>query len=156
MPTIFTHAIVPLAAGIGLGRQRISRPLLWAGCIAAMLPDLDVIGFRLHIAYASDFGHRGVSHSLFFALVLGMLAASQAARLKTRPALAFCWISFSAASHGLLDMLTNGGLGVAWWWPLTDQRYFFPWRVIQVSPLKLQRFLDPDAIGVISSELLWV
>ena len=35
------------------------------------LPDADVIGFRFGISYADAFGHRGFSHSLAFALLMG-------------------------------------------------------------------------------------
>jgi hypothetical protein len=70
MPTILTHMAVPLAVAIGAGSRIISRRLLVAGAIGAMLPDLDVIGFRFGIEYASDFGHRGFTHSLMFAAFL--------------------------------------------------------------------------------------
>jgi len=30
--------------------------------------------------------------------------------------------------HGLLDMITNGGKGVAFLWPFTSERFFFPAR----------------------------
>jgi inner membrane protein len=52
-------------------------------------------------------------------------------------------------------MLTNGGHGVAILWPLSDQRYFFDWRPIQVSPLQASRFVT-RAAGIASSEFLWI
>ncbi|MDO8697617.1 MAG: metal-dependent hydrolase, partial [Pseudomonas sp.] len=82
MPTILTHAAVPLALGLGLGSRIVPPRLLLAGVLAAMLPDLDVLAFLLHISYADDFGHRGISHSLLFALSVGLLALLAAPQLR--------------------------------------------------------------------------
>ena len=38
MPTIFTHAVVPLAAGLALGRTALPPRLVAAGVVAAMAP----------------------------------------------------------------------------------------------------------------------
>lgn len=75
MPSIITHAAVPLALWCAADRGRIPAWLLAAGVVAAMLPDADVLAFALHIPYADAFGHRGASHSLLFADVLAALAA---------------------------------------------------------------------------------
>jgi inner membrane protein len=156
MPTILSHAAVPLALGLGLGTRMVPPRLLLAGVLAAMLPDLDVIAFRLHIPYADNFGHRGVSHSLLFAVLIGLLALTTAPLLRTTRWRALAFISVCAASHGLLDMFTNGGLGVALWWPWSAERLFSPWQVIEVSPLTWQRLLSPRGLAVLFSELYWV
>ncbi|MEV5117382.1 metal-dependent hydrolase [Stenotrophomonas indicatrix] len=75
MPSIITHAAVPLALWCAADRGRIPPRLLAAGVVAAMLPDADVLAFALHIPYADAFGHRGASHSLLFACALAVLAA---------------------------------------------------------------------------------
>ena len=154
MPSIISHAAVPLGVGIGLGRPTISRPLLAAGVIASMLPDADVMLFRFGATYDTVWSHRGFSHSLCFALLLGVVAALLLRKVAPR-LLTLAFVAFSAASHGLLDMMTNGGHGVAILWPLTDQRYFFDWRPIQVSPLAFGR-LWARAAAVIKTELLWI
>lgn len=154
VPSIISHAAVPLALGVGLGERIISRPLLVAGVAASMLPDADVILFRFGATYANVWSHRGFSHSLGFAIVLG-LAVALAMRSRVRPAVAFGFVGFAALSHGLLDMMTNGGHGVAILWPLADTRYFFDWRPIQVSPLAASRFML-RAAAVIKTELEWI
>lgn len=156
MPTVFTHAIVPLAVAAGLGRRTISTRLAWAGAAAAMLPDLDVIAFRFGIAYAHEFGHRGASHSLGFALLMAALAFACAPWLRSRRLVAAGFIGASTASHPLLDMLTDGGLGVALWWPWSDDRVFAALRVIEVSPISVRRFLDGRGWEVLQSEFVWV
>ena len=156
MPTILTHSAVPLALGLGLGARIVPRRLLLAGVVASILPDLDVVAFRLHIAYADTLGHRGASHSLAFALFVALLALLGARHLQTSRRTAFLYIAACAASHPLLDMFTNGGLGVALWWPWSDARVFSAWQVIEVSPLSLDRILSARGWTVLKSELLWV
>lgn len=155
MPTIFTHAAVPLLLGASAGQHRISRRLLSAGAIAAMLPDADTLGFGFGVAYASDFGHRGATHSIVFALALAFVAAALSKWLRTSPWRAFGFVGLAALSHPLLDALTNGGLGVALAWPFDDERFFFPWRPIEVSPIGA-RFFSARGLTVIGSELLVV
>lgn len=156
MPTILTHPAVPLMLGVALGPALVPRRLLLAGLVASVLPDADVLGFKLGITYAQDLGHRGVSHSLLFALLLGLLAVAMAPWLRSPRRVAFAFVAAAAASHGLLDMCTNGGLGVAFLWPWSAERLFFPAHPIQVSPFSLSKVFGPDAMRLFSSELAWV
>jgi inner membrane protein len=50
-------------------------------------------------------------------------------------ALAALFALVALGSHGLLDALTDGGLGAALFWPLTAERYFAPVRPIPVAPI---------------------
>ena len=59
------------------------------------------------------------------------------------------------ASHGVLDALTNGGLGVAFFAPFDNTRYFFPWTPIVVSPIGAD-FFGLRGLHVITSEVLFV
>jgi len=156
MPTIISHTAVPLALGVGLGPEVVSRRLLIAGIAACVLPDLDVIGFRFHIAYADVLGHRGFSHSLLFAAIVAGLAACASRVLRTTPARAFWFVLAATASHGVLDAFTNGGLGVALLWPWSADRYFAPIRPIEVAPLSVDRLFSQRGTQVLLSELIWV
>jgi len=156
MPTVLTHAAVPVALAAGLGSRIVPPRLLLAGVVASVLPDLDVVAFHLGIAYAAPLGHRGISHSLAFAALLAVIAALLARSLRSTRLAAAVFAGACAASHGLLDMCTNGGLGVALWWPFSEQRVFSAWRVIEVSPLSPQRILGARGLAVMQSELLWV
>ena len=155
MPTIFTHAVVPLALGLALGRNTISPRLIAAGMFAAIAPDFDTVAFKLGIAYADQFGHRGASHSLLFALAVGLCGAVMAPWLKTTRWRALLFLAFCTASHPLLDALTNGGLGVALLWPWSHERFFAPWRPIAVSPIGAG-FFSLRGLAVLWSEFLWV
>jgi inner membrane protein len=156
MPTIITHAVVPLALGLGLGAGVVSRRLLLAGIVASVMPDVDVVAFKLGIAYGDAVGHRGASHSIAFALLLGVIALLCARRLQATRAAAFAFVGLAALSHPLLDMFTDGGLGVALWWPFSLERVFAPWQVIAVSPIGINRFLSARGLAVLQSELMWV
>ena len=153
MPTILTHAVLPLAAGLALGPSRIAKPVLITGMVLAMLPDADVIGFKLGVDYADQFGHRGASHAL---LVAAVVAAAVAAIMRPANAqLIFAFLFASMASHGILDAFTSGGLGPALLWPFSDARYFAAVTPIRVSPIDVG-FFSARGVLVIVSEALWV
>jgi inner membrane protein len=156
MPSILSHPAVPLALALGLGRQVVSERLLLAGVAASVVPDLDVVAFRLGIPYADDLGHRGFTHSLPFAAFVALAAACAFRALRTTFTRAFWFVLVATASHGILDSFTNGGLGVAFFWPWSGERYFAPIRVIEVSPLSIQRFISEEGARVVLSELIWV
>ena len=107
-----------------------------------MLPDLDVIGLRLGIPYGHPLGHRGFTHSIAFGIFLGLAATPFASRLNAAPHIVFFLISLSAISHGVLDAMTNGGLGVAFFWPFSNSRFFLPWRPLYVSPMEITGFFS--------------
>jgi inner membrane protein len=55
----------------------------------------------------------------------------------------------------VLDAMTDGGSGVAFWAPFDDERYFLPWRPIPVSPIG-RRFFTERGVAVLEGELLLV
>jgi inner membrane protein len=122
------------------------------------LPDADVLGFPLGIRYEDVLGHRGLSHSLVFAFVLSWIVTFVAfPRLPERWTrfLLFSCFFIVTASHGALDAMTDGGLGIAFFAPFDNTRYFFPFRPIKVSPIGLS-FFSARGLDVIWSELLWL
>lgn len=153
MPTIFTHAVVPLAIAAAAGGNRISPKLAIAGAGFAILPDFDVIGFRLGIEYAHEWGHRGATHSIVFAIMCAGVVSS--IWKEARNLSGFAFLSFAMASHGLLDTFTSGGLGAALWWPFDDARIFAPVTPIRVSPIGMG-FLSKRGLVTILSELQWI
>ena len=156
MPTILTHPVVPLAIAMGLGRNTVPKSLVAVGIVASVLPDLDVLAFHAGIPYAAEFGHRGFSHSLMFAFCLAAFCAAFAPFLQSGRWRALWFVFLAAASHGILDAFTNGGLGIAFLWPFSPERFFAPLQPIEVAPLGLARFLSARGFAVIRSELLWV
>ena len=155
MATIISHPAVPLAIGLALGSRVIPRRLLEFGVIASILPDADVAAFRFGIPYGNVFGHRGFTHSIFFAVLVGMMFARFSKIGRAQPWTVFSFTAFAAISHGLLDALTNGGLGVGFFTPFSSQRYFFPADWIEVSPIGAG-FFSARGLAVLRSELLVV
>jgi inner membrane protein len=157
MPTIISHPAVALGLAPFFRRRGVPDWALFVGAACTIIPDLDVIGFALGVSYGELLGHRGLSHSLFFAALLSGLIVLLAAR-SPRVSLAWCWayLFICTASHGLLDALTTGGLGVAFFAPFDAERHFFAWRPIRVSPLSLRRFFSSDGLLIIQTEILWV
>src|SRR5579871_6738063 len=125
--------------------------------LVACLPDVDVIGFHFGVHYGDLWGHRGMTHSLLFAAVVGVLAAARFRpdwrRDGWKLALVLVLI---AASHGFLDAFTDGGLGVAFFSPFDRTRRFFPWRPIAVSPIGAKNFFTQRGLDVLWSEVRWV
>ena len=156
MATIFTHPFVPLALRLGLGKEVISTRLLVAAMFVTILPDFDVIAFSFGLPYGHEFGHRGATHSIGFSLIIGALGAVFAGWLRSSRLVAFLMLTISTASHAFLDALTDGGLGVAAFWPLSNTRYFLPWQPLEVSPIGFSRFFNERGLNVIISEFYWV
>jgi len=153
--TIFTHTAIPLALGFALGKRVIPRRLLEFGILASILPDADVVAFRFGIPYESMFGHRGLTHSILFAVLTGLAFTAFSKIGRERRRTVFLFSAFATISHGLLDALTNGGLGVGFFMPFSPQRYFFPADWIEVSPIGVG-FFSARGLTVLRSELLVV
>ena len=62
----------------------------------------------------------------------------------------------ATASHGFLDAMTDGGLGVAFFSPVDNTRCFLPFTPIRVSLIGISRFFTARGFAVIRSELLWI
>lgn len=155
MASLLTHALVGAAAGRSLGPR---TPWLWAtAAFLSVAPDLDVIGFAFGVRYGDPWGHRGMTHSLAAAVVVGLVAA-----LALRGRIAVPWPQIAAlfaavtASHGVFDAMTDGGLGVAFFAPFDDGRYFLPLRPVRVSPLSLGEALSGRGLAVLATEFVWI
>jgi inner membrane protein len=73
MPSAFSHAIAAYAAGKIYPRTKTSFKFFLTGMICAAFPDIDAIGFWMGIPYHSIWGHRGITHSFFFAFALAFV-----------------------------------------------------------------------------------
>lgn len=161
MPTIFSHAIFSSALGAAYATEPMPKRFWFLAAMCSVLPDFDVVAFWLGIPYRSVWGHRGFTHSLLFAVLAGCIIAWSAFRReelaamnRSRASLAIFFI-LATASHLALDTLTNGGLGVAAFWPIENARYFAPWRPIRVSPIGAD-FFSEYGMQVLASEIIWI
>src|SRR5262245_29942729 len=158
MPTIPTHAMTAVAIGTVFRRRAVPIPWWSVAAVCAIAPDADVIGFAVGVRYEDFLGHRGFTHSLFFAALLASvaLALGGAKSAEADRRVLWLYLFIATASHGLLDACTDGGLGIALLAPFDNTRYFFPVRPIVVSPIGVAELLTADGLPVIGSELRWV
>jgi inner membrane protein len=159
MASAFSHAIAALGLGSFFPRHWTWR--FWIlGMICSVIPDADVLAFSLGIPYEHVLGHRGFTHSILFALVLAWFISE----VFFRPLARFSrlwwglvlYFFLCTISHAILDALTNGGLGVAFFAPFENSRYFFPWRPVQVSPIGVSQFFSEWGMRVIRSEMIYL
>lgn len=154
MPSLPTHLVVAAALGQCAGPSARRDWRFWlivGGCSA--LPDADILGFRYGIHYGDLWGHRGLTHSILFAAVAGIVGAIMlggSRREKLGKSLLLFGIT---CSHGVLDAMTNGGLGVAFFSPVNVHRYFLPWRPIEVSPLRAGGFVSWRGVDILLNEI---
>lgn len=158
MPSAFSHAV----AAAALGRAYTTRTLpvrfwvLSAAC--AVAPDIDVLSNRLGFDYTTMPGHRGFTHSLFFAMVLSGLVTLLAFRKPvagTSRLSLFAFFFAATASHSILDAMVDGTLGVAFFAPFSEARFFLPWRPIVSSPIGWA-FFSPAGATTFMNEFVWV
>ena len=160
MASAVTHAVVALALGKTFTRKEKPSKFWLFSVFCSILPDADVLSFFFGWRYGDILGHRGFSHSVFFAFLLSLLVLFSG--FKEVPKFSKSWwflglfFFLLTATHGFLDALTNGGLGIAFFSPFMETRYFLPWKPLIVSPLGLGGFFSPWGKEVILSEISWV
>lgn len=186
MPTVFTHAAVAFAisklilaatnhqsteAGSPEPSPAIdeppasafvasNKPILLAAAILGALPDADAL-YRHSVVQRELFGHRGFTHSLSFAALMGLVLAILYVKLRWNHgqklwtlALIF---SLATASHGFFDAMTTGGSGVAFFAPFDNTRHFFAFRPIPVAPFSAAALISARGLNLLVWEfaLLW-
>lgn len=157
MPSMFSHPAV--AVGLLPWFRSIAnyKAVLITGIVLSILPDIDVVGFKFGIPYGHLFGHRGITHSLSFALVVGGLMAWFLCRTRDIPLKrTWLYLFICMASHGMLDAMTDGGLGIAFLSPFSNERFFFPFQPIDVSSLTIKHFFSQRGLNILGSELVWI
>lgn len=159
MPSAFTHAYAGVAVGSILAGNAMP-PRFWIlAALCGLLPDIDALGWYRGVRYGSAWGHRGMTHSILFAAVAGIVVA--AAAFSDLPFGArWLWLAFTffmiTISHALLDAITDGGLGVALFAPFNRRRIFFRWRPVKVSPMGVRAFFTRWGVEVMKSEIVWI
>jgi inner membrane protein len=159
--TALAHAALPAIAEKALGIPPVlRRRLVWVAIGCACWPDLDVIGYAVGVRETDLLGHRGITHSLFAALLVSALAALlwfRQLRVGSRAFLAaFGFLFLAAASHGLIDAMTSGAVGVALLAPFSARRFLFPFKLIPSCPLGVDELFGFWGLMTLANELLYV
>jgi len=158
MASIISHAAAGAAISIALAPEGVPARYWPLAIAAAILPDVDSLLY--YFRYYPTLGHRGFFHSPFFGLIVSFLL--MLLFFRDEPLFSTRWFRYffvfflAWTSHGFLDMLTNGGRGVAFFSPFSSKRSFLPWRPIQVSPMRIKSFFSPRGWSVLRSEFVWI
>jgi inner membrane protein len=159
MPSAFSHAFSAIALGSAFRNKKSFSKMIIIGAVCSVIPDLDVIAFQFGIPYASMWGHRGITHSFFFAFLLSLIvmwAFYKSTTSRKEWIVLYIYFFSATALHPLLDALTNGGLGVALFSPFNNERYFFSYRPISVSPVSISGFFTERGWRILKSEFFWI
>jgi inner membrane protein len=161
MATAFAHAFVAVAAGKACFRERRSAKFWFTAVVCSAGPDLDIGLHAYGVAYEDLWGHRGMTHSLFFAAVLSIAIVSFGFR-REAPFLSRTWVGYTAffalltASHGFIDAFTDGGLGIAFFSPFESCRYFMPWTPLPVPHFGVASLFTGYGLRVLTTEIVLV
>ena len=139
MASIFGHSVVGYTLVKAIDEKHV-KWLLLAAIFSTILPVFDVLTFKLGIPYTHPFGHRGFTHSILFAVLWALLLMGLFG--KQNKSLWFLVILLSTLSHGVLDAMTTGGKGIGFFIPFNNSRFFFPFQVIKVSPIGIEKFFS--------------
>lgn len=158
MPTAFTHLFVAGTLGKTVIEEKMPLRFWLLTAFCSVLPDVDILGFYLGIKYGDVFGHRGFFHSLTFALFVSILVALFAFPAVSRFSrkwwglLAFFFVVI--ASHGFLDSMTEKGMGVGFFIPFDNTRYFLFSRPVHSSPMRIEKFFSHSGLQVLFAEII--
>ena len=160
MPSIITHSFIGILSASIFKTKKLKVQFFLFSILCLLRPDFDVMAFKFGIPYEHFFGHRGFFHSIFFAFILsvfvvGIFFRTKDISIKSKTGL-LIYFFILTTSHGILDALTSGGLGIALFAPFDNTRYFFPFKPIQVSPIGVKAFFSEWGKRVMISEILWV
>jgi inner membrane protein len=160
MATIITHAVVGAALGKACPGYGSERRFFYLATLLAAMPDFDALGFRFGIPYGDLWGHRGITHSVAFALLVSLVAILLFYRRVPRFSRGW-WILWAVLaamplSHVLTDMFTDATYGVALLAPFSAERFWFDWRPIPAAHMSVRTFFSNGGLGVLAFEALWL
>lgn len=122
-----THTLLGAAIGKTILGKRIGQKAMSYGALMSNLPDVDVLGILFLNDSQQLLFHRGITHSLFFVVLISMLLGWIIHRWFTDSRINWTnwtWLFLiSQLSHLVLDSLTCYGLGL--FEPFSDERISF-------------------------------
>ncbi|NCD72331.1 metal-dependent hydrolase [Mucilaginibacter agri] len=109
-----THITLGACTGELLLGKKLGKKAMLFGAIAANLPDMDTAAGLFVQGDRALLIHRGITHSFFFAIVLGLLLGFIAHRFypKVKLNTLLLFFCFQLLLHDLLDTCTNYGTGL--------------------------------------------
>ncbi len=122
---LFTQAVLGSAVGGFVASKKIGNKAFAWGAICGLIPDFDVFFTGFFETTKSLFVHRGISHSVFFIMLLAPFVGLLLRRFnKDVDYPLSAWTNFAfwtIVTHPILDIFTNYGTG--FFEPFSDKRY---------------------------------
>jgi inner membrane protein len=119
VPTPISHATVGFAIAAWTQRPPPTRSLCLAAAACAALPDIDYFGWPV--------AHRGITHSIAFAVGGAVVATALLFRAREDRMRVALVLFLAFLSHSLLDGLSSYSTGIAYFAPLSSERFRLPW-----------------------------
>jgi inner membrane protein len=141
-------------AGAGNRSRKRCYTAILLFAVLSILPDADLIPVALGVHDWGAIGHRGASHSLVMALMVGLACGLFARRMGVPAWRTAFAITVAVGSHGLLDTLGEGGRGIPLLWPFSAHRFMSPWRVLPDAP-RVEDYLSHAGIVSLLSEFCY-
>ncbi len=66
------------------------------------------------------------------------------------------YLFLATSLHPIVDAMTSGGLGVAFFSPFSNHRFFFPFRPIGVCSIGLSGMFSHRGAMIVLSEFVWL
>jgi inner membrane protein len=150
------HVAVGLLVGRACEARTTKERVITMGLFGGLglLPDADAALVAAGFEYESQWGHRGFSHSLLFAVTAGAVAYFLARRWGTKPLFTAFLAFLAVASHGLMDSMTYRTRGIPFLWPFTEHRFQLPWRPIPPAPFG-EHFISRRGFDVMCIEMIY-
>jgi len=142
------HTAVALALGVALQPAQAPRRYWVLGVCCCLLPDLDFLGRwpgNRRLEALLD-GHRGLTHSIPFAFLVGLLVVLTACvgpEWRGRRGRLWAYFTAATASHGLVDCLTAYGASVALLAPISWVRVKAPWQPLSQDRVTASSIASP-------------
>jgi inner membrane protein len=122
-----THIVLGACIGEAVAGKKIGKKALIAGAIAQSLPDIDFVSTFWLSESRDILSHRGITHSIAFAIVATFAFAALARRFLRKPRLTwkewFLLFGLNLFTHLFIDGFNAYGVG--WLEPFSHHRFSF-------------------------------
>lgn len=158
MPTSLSHAAAGLAIASVLKPAKATSRYWMLAAACAAIPDIDALSLPLRLPPNDLLGHRGITHSVLFAVGLSAVVTAlwfpreRVGDDRWRIWLAMC---LATMSHGLLDALSSYGHGVALLAPMWNQHLCFSSRPLGNIGVGHRGVLSLS-LRVAANEAIWI
>lgn len=140
MATFLTHPLFGAGAAYVVSPSRYERSkFIVLSTLCQWLPDIDTCAYVFAISDNHPLGHRGLAHSLVFAVLVAFCVVRYGYRDAPLLSPRYCaltgWFFLITALHGVFDAMVHASPGVMFFRPFDHTRYLLPWQPLVDAPI---------------------